>query len=58
MYYVNYIYVSIEDERVYGILCIALFPQQRSHRNALEIFCDMKYHVQHPITQKVNKIET
>ena len=23
--------VSIEDERVYGILCIEVFPQQRSH---------------------------
>ena len=33
--------VSIEDERVYGILCIELFPQQRSHKIALEILCDM-----------------
>ena len=30
--------VAIEDETVNGILSIELFPQQRSHRIALDIF--------------------
>ena len=31
--------VSIEDKRVYDILCIELFPQQRSNIIALDILC-------------------
>ena len=33
--------VSIEDERVYGILCIEVFPQQRSHIILLDILYKM-----------------
>ena len=29
-YYVNYIYVSINEKRVYGSLCFELLPQQMS----------------------------
>ena len=30
--------VSIEGERVYGILCFELFPWERSHKISLDIF--------------------
>ena len=33
--------VSIENERVYGILCIEVFPQQRSHIISLDILYEI-----------------
>ena len=51
--------VSIENQKIYGILQIEIFPQQKSHIITLDIFCVIRgYHVQHSITQNVFKIET
>ena len=33
--------VSIENQKVYGILCIELFPRQRSHRITLDSFVSL-----------------
>ena len=33
--------VSIENQKVYGILCIELFPRQSSHRIRLDIFISL-----------------
>ena len=46
---------SIENQRVYCILCIEIIPQQKTYRITLDILCDI---VQRSKTQKVYKIET
>ena len=38
MFLITIFDVSIEGERVYGILCFELFPLQRSHTISLDIF--------------------
>ena len=49
--------VSIEDERVYGILCIGN-PWAKEPQDFIAHFCELwGNHVQHPLTQKVFKTE-
>ena len=49
---------SIENQKVYGNICIEIFPRQKSHRIKFDsFFVIWGYHDQHSIPQKVYKIE-